>query len=203
MQVSISTIQKLSPGMQAAQAAKLVEIITRLIPAFGIPDQTALNMFLAQCAHESAGFRQKEESLNYSARRIHEVWPNRFPDVQYAQAYARDSQKLANKVYAHRMGNGDEASGDGYRYRGSGFIQLTGKEMHQKYADFAGPQLADAGRLMRSDDYYAMHSAMWFFFVVKKLGDEASRGDIVAVTKGVNGGTIGLQERKKLFEKIS
>jgi putative chitinase len=154
-------------------------------------------MFLAQCAHESGHFRLVSENLNYSADGLRRVFPKYFRDVD-ANDYHRQPEKIANRVYSSRMGNGDEASGDGWRFRGRGLIQLTGKS---NYIACSEDLEVD---LLENPDYLltpegAARSAAWFWWQ-NDLNDYADKGDIVGCSKRVNGGTIGLEDRKELYE---
>jgi len=155
--------------------------------------------FFAQTSHESGGFKSLSENLNYSADGLVKIFHKYFPDVAAATPYARNPEKIANKVYGGRMGNGDEASGDGFKYRGRGAIQLTGKD---NYAAFA--KAIDRPDVLTNPDIVsgelAFESAM-FFFDKNKLWDICDKGindeTITALTKRINGGTIGLEDRKK------
>lgn len=157
--------------------------------------------FFGQCSHESAGFSVFVENLNYSEQGLLKIFPKYF-NAASAHDYARNPAKIANKVYANRMGNGDEASGDGWKHRGRGAIQLTGKENYTKFAASIGhPELLNNPDPVAT--LYAFESAKWYFDfrnIWAKCGtvDDAS---ITAVTKMVNGGTIGLAERKALTKK--
>lgn len=157
--------------------------------------------FIAQAAHESAEFTHKDENLNYSAERLVQVWPSRFPTIAAAKPYARDSQKLANKVYADRMGNGNEASGDGFMFRGGGFIHISGRDIYTKFAKYREVDVLTVPRLVRTEDRWALDSALWLFCVEKRLLDEAERDEFVTITRDINGGLIGLEDRKKYYER--
>jgi putative chitinase len=119
--------------------------------------------FLAQSSHESNGFRSFVENLNYSAKRLTQVWPKRFPSIAAATPYANNPQKLADKVYANRMGNGDEASGDGWTFRGSGLFQLTGRDNYARFARAVGKTPEEAAKWIRETNEGAAMSAAWFF----------------------------------------
>lgn len=155
--------------------------------------------FLAQTAHESGGFRLTEENLNYSAQRLTEVFPKYFRNVD-VNAYARKPEKIASRVYANRMGNGDEASGDGWKYRGRGLIQLTGKSNYQRFADFLDFSLEDVDEFMKTPEG-ALESAAWFWYM-NDINQLADKDDVAAVTKKINGGTNGIEERRKYTKKF-
>ena len=169
---------------------------------FGVNTPLRLAHFLAQCGHESGGFRLTQENLNYSAKGLMGTFKKYFPTQALADAYARQPQKIANKVYGGRMGNGLEATGEGFKFRGRGYIQLTGK---QNYTAF---DLAVEDDILSNPDLvsskHALSSAAWFW---KKNGlnliaDTGSSTEVVTkITKRVNGGTIGLADRIKHFKE--
>jgi len=156
--------------------------------------------FIGQCQHESANFTKLEEGLNYSASRLMAVWPSRFPSLDVANQYANNPQKLANKVYGGRMGNIDE--NDGWNYHGRGLIQLTGKDNYANCGSGLGMDLVgDPDRLL--DPQYAALSAGWFWNK-KGLNSLADTQDYETMTKRINGGIIGLDDRKaKIAKAIS
>lgn len=178
--------------------AELFAAFEQVLPKYNITTVERVAAFLAQCGHESADFTTLKENLNYSAEGLSKVFPKRFPSVAAAQPYHRQPEKIANKIYADRMGNGPEASGDGYKFRGRGAIQLTGKENYTKFANSIGKSLDEAVAYTETLAG-AIESACWFWNV-NKLNDIADKKDIVTLTKRINGGTIGLEDRKKHFE---
>ena len=151
--------------------------------------------FIGQCGHECGQFKVLEENLNYRAETLMKLWKSRFPTIEVANEYARNPKKIANKVYASRMGNRDEASGDGYRFRGRGCIQLTG---HANY--FHAGQACSEDFVMNPDlvatPKYAAMTAGWFWST-HKLNQYADTRDFLMMTKKINGGTIGLDDRIK------
>ncbi len=171
---------------------------------FGISNPTRLAHFLSQVAHESGNFKFVNENLNYGAKGLLSIFKKYFPTEALAKAYERKPEKIANKVYASRMGNGDEASGEGYKFRGRGYIQLTGKDNYKAFSDFIGEDCVANPDLVATK--YPLTSAA-FFFHKNKLWDICDKGhshDVVtAVTKRVNGGTIGLEDRIKHFEEYN
>lgn len=159
--------------------------------------------FFAQLGHETGDFKLFSENLNYSADGLKKIFPKYFPTSILANAYARNPEKIANRAYASRMGNGDEASGDGYKFRGRGAIQLTGKSNYQNFANHIGkPEIMTKPDLVASD--YAFESAM-FFFDRNKLWDICDKGvtdaTILSLTKRINGGTNGISHRAELTKK--
>jgi len=149
--------------------------------------------FLGQCMHESNNFKTLEENLHYKAESLMKVWPSRFTDKVVADAYANNPEKIANKVYAGRMGNGTEESGDGWKYHGRGLIQLTGKENYERCGSAIGVDLISQPNLL-VDPQYAALSAGWFW---NKMGlnDLADAQEYGQMTKRINGGTLGLDDR--------
>lgn len=174
-----------------AKAEEWVDAINTTFETFGIetPEQQA--SFLGQCGHESAGFTALVENLNYKAESLMKVWPKRFPSLEMAMEYNRQPEKIANHVYAGRMGNGDEGSGDGWAYRGRGLIQLTGRDNYRACGEALGVDLESDPDLV-STPMYAALSAGWFWHK-NHLNNIAS--DITALTKKINGGTHGLEDR--------
>lgn len=170
----------------------------RILPHYFIDTPERVAAFLAQCGHESLDFTKLKENLNYSAVALVKYWPKRF-DPETAKLYNRNPEKIANKVYANRMGNGPEESGDGWKYRGRGAIQLTGKDNYQKFADFMGKTLDDVVIYLETVGG-AIESAAWFWNQ-KDLNDYADKKDIKGMTKIINGGYNGLEERQEHFNR--
>jgi putative chitinase len=168
---------------------------------FNISNPLRLAHFLAQCGHESAGFKAIQENLNYSADGLKKIFPKYFPG-NLAEGYARNPEKIASKVYGGRMGNGDETTKEGFKFRGRGYIQLTGKDNYTKFAKFIGEDTVGNPDLVATK--YPLASAA-FFFDSNKLWDICDKGSddatVTAVTKRVNGGTIGLADRIKHFKE--
>lgn len=171
-----------------------------VLTEFGINPGNRLEYFLAQLGHESAGCTRLEEGLNYSALRLTQVWPSRFPNLAAAQPYANNPEKLANKVYAGRMGNGPPESGDGYRYRGRGLIQITGKDCYTAVGQRAGLDLVNKPEQAASPDS-ALRVACGYW-KWKDINAACDAGDFVKVTKLINGGTVGLDDRKAWLQKV-
>ena len=168
---------------------------------FGITTPLRLAHFLSQCGHESGGFRAVTENLNYSADGLKKIFPKYFPG-NINESYARNPQKIANRVYASRMGNGDEASGDGFRYKGAGYIQLTGKSNYAAFDKFVEEDILANPSLVATK--YPLASAAWFFWKnnLWAICDQGATDQVVAaVTKRVNGAHIGLQDRLKHFKE--
>ena len=168
---------------------------------FNITNPLRLAHFLAQCGHESGGFKSVSENLNYSVSGLLRVFPKYFPGT-LAESYAKQPEKIASRVYGSRMGNGDETTGEGYKYRGRGYIQLTGKSNYTNFAKFIGEDTVANPDLVATK--YPLASAAFFFdsnklwSICDKGADEAT---VTAVTRRVNGGTIGLPDRIKHFNE--
>jgi putative chitinase len=180
----------------------VIAMIPDTASKFGINTPLRLAHFLAQCGHESGGFRATQENLNYSAKGLNGIFRKYFPTEAAAAAYARQPQKIASKVYGNRMGNGNEASGEGYKFRGRGYIQLTGKENYTAFGKSIGEDILSNPDVVSSK--YALLSAAWFFSKngLHKMADSgASDAVVTQITKRVNGGTIGLADRIKHFKE--
>ena len=174
------------------------EALAQLLPDYQIDTPQRMAAFLAQCAHESGNFVFIKENLNYKAASLRKVFPKYFPTDELAQQYANKPAAIANRVYANRMGNGDEASGDGYKFCGRGLIQVTGRDNYSWFAASLGIEPEEASEYMETFEG-AAQSACWFW-ETNNLNQWADRGDIVTLTKRINGGTIGLEDRKKHYE---
>lgn len=196
MQVTADNIKALAPNCKADIAAALAQSLPGVFAAYAIDTPLRVAHFLSQTAHESGGFTRFVENLNYSADGLRNTFPKYFKTVS-ADAYARQPEKIANRVYASRMGNGDEASGDGWRFRGRGLIQLTGKDNYTLFGKASGQDvLANPDYLAAPEGAAASAAWYWGYRGINKAADA---DDVTTVTKLINGGTIGLDERKKLL----
>lgn len=184
-------------GIGARERERYGADLRRELPAHGIDTPLRIAHFIAQLAHESAMFRRVVENLNYSAEGLSKVFPRYF-DRTAAAAYARNPRAIANRAYANRLGNGDEASGDGYRYRGRGLIQLTGRANYRAFGEWLGVDVLATPDVVSSR--YAVASAV-YFWTTRKLNAIADRDDLTAVTRTINGGLNGLDHRLQLLEK--
>jgi putative chitinase len=172
-----------------------------LLPDYEINTPQRIAAFMAQCAHESGGFTALKENLNYKPATLRKLFAKYFPTDALAEEYCAKPNKqeaIANRVYASRMGNGDEASGDGYKYCGRGLIQLTGKSNYIAFADSLEITPEEASEYLATFEG-AAQSACWFW-ESNKLNQWADKGDILTLTKRINGGTIGLEDRIKHYE---
>jgi putative chitinase len=182
------------------------DAVIAMIPAvaqkFQIDSALRLAHFLAQCGHESGGFRLTKENLNYSAKGLNGIFKKYFPTLESALPYERKPEKIANKVYGGRMGNGPESSGEGAKFCGRGYIQLTGKDNYTAFGKSIGEDVCANPQVVA--EKYALLSAAWFFNKngLHKMADGgASDAVVTSITKRVNGGTIGLPDRIKHFKE--
>jgi putative chitinase len=177
--------------------------LSQLLPDYEINTAQRIAGFLAQCTHESNDFTALKENLNYRAASLRKLFPTHFETDEIANDYASRPNKqeaIANRLYCNRMGNGDEASGDGYRYCGRGLIQITGKDNYFWFAASIEITPEDASQYMQTFEG-ACQSACWFW-ETNNLNQYADRGDILTLTKKINGGTIGLDDRKARYAKV-
>ena len=171
--------------------------LEQLLPDYGIDTDKRIAAFVAQCAHESGEFTMIKENLNYRWETLRKIFPKYFPTDELAKQFAQKPEAIANKVYANRMGNGDEASGDGYRYSGRGLIQLTGKDNNFWFAESISISPEEDSEYMATFEG-ASQSACWFW-ETNNLNKWADQGDIETLTRKINGGTIGIEDRKKHY----
>lgn len=174
------------------------EALCKILPDYEINTVPRVAAFLAQTAHESGGYKALRENLNYKAESLMRVWPRYFPDIATAQHYAHNQEAIANRAYANRMGNGDEASGDGWRYCGRGLIQLTGKSNYQAFAESIETPVEEIPEYLGTFEG-AIQSGCWFW-ESNNLNQYADKGDILTMTKRINGGTLGLADRQKHYD---
>jgi putative chitinase len=175
--------------------------LSQLLPEYNINTPQRIAAFVAQCAHESGNFMVLRENLNYRAVTLRKIFPKYFPTDAMANEYASKPNKqeaIANLVYANRMGNGGPETGDGWRYAGKGLIQLTGKSNYTWFAASLQISVEDASEYLLTFEG-AAQSACWFW-ETNKLNQWADKGDILTLTKRINGGTIGIQDRIKHYE---
>ncbi len=198
--VTADKLRRLAPNARDSIVVPLDDTADAVLAEFDINENSRrLTHFLAQIAHECGGFRRIEENLNYSAQRLREVWPSRFPTAAVANRYARKPEKIANRAYANRIGNGPESSGDGWRYRGRGLIQLTGRANYDKFGGLAGIDLENnPDRAREPDTALRVAAAYWDS---KNLNAQADLNRITAITRAINGGLNGLEDRRAYHER--
>lgn len=199
MEVTLDLLQHLCPKTKQSVLETYIEPINTAAEYYEMTANPArLAGFLAQIAHESGGFNFVKENLNYSAKGLMGTFKKYFPTEAIAKEYERKPEKIANRVYANRMSNGDEASGDGYRFCGRGLIQLTGRANYTKFAQDLGMSIEDTVAYLETPNG-AVASAGWFWDN-NNLNQYCDSGDFVMLTKRINGGTIGIEDRKHHYE---
>lgn len=193
--VSAAQLKEIFPKMQ--DPSLWARVLAPACNEFSIEGAGEMAEFLAQCGHESASFNRLTENLNYSGRGLMETWPKRFPSIEFSAQYARQPIKIANRVYASRLGNGDEASGDGFRFRGRGLIQITGRANYAACGQALNVPLEMFPQKLE-DPINAARSAAWFWH---SRNLDLFIGDIEHDTKVINGGLTGLVDRKEIYER--
>jgi putative chitinase len=181
-------------------ADRWVVALNETCEEFAIDSPFRIAGFLSNVAHESAGFKFVKENLNYSAASLMRVWPSRFPNLEVAQRYAMQPEKIANRAYADRMGNGDEASGDGAKFLGRGLIQLTGKNNYVAYSLACNNEALQHPEIVEQPKY-AAESAGWFWNV-NRLNTLADAQDVGGMCRRINGGYNGLDDRQMKYSKL-
>jgi putative chitinase len=197
MNVTVDQLKSLFPSSPTSTLQLYVDPFNLTLDKYDINTSARISMFLAQIGEESGGFTITEENMNYSAGRLLQVFPRYFQNID-ANSYAHNPEKLANYVYGNRMGNGGPATGDGYRFRGGGFIQLTGRENYTSFAKDQNISAEDAAAYVRTSEG-ACESAGWFWNK-HNLNDVADQGDVLKATQIINGGTNGLDRRQQLYD---
>lgn len=191
-------LRKIATTISAERAEDMAELLNEIGAKYGIISKDIFHEFAANVIQESMEFAHKRENMSYSAKRMTQVWPSRFPTLASAAPYAHSPERLSNLVYGKRMGN--TLPGDGWAFRGGGFIGLTGREVYTKYAKYAGYSSVEAcAEDVRNSDRAAMDSAYWFFCVLKDLEDEADRDEFIGIVKSINGGTVGMKDRQHYY----
>jgi putative chitinase len=197
--ITLELLQKVCPKTKKEILETYVAPINKVAKAYGILDNhKRVAAFLAQIAHESGGFNFTKENLNYNAKALQSVFKKYYPTEKDAIIHERKPEQIANRVYASRMGNGDEKSGDGWTYRGRGLIQLTGKENYTKFSESIKKPLKEAVDYLETAEG-AVESAAWFWNK-NKLNELCDKDDFTTLTKRINGGTNGLEDRKHHYE---
>ena len=191
----ILSLQQLKQMVPNKHIEHWYECLEQLLPDYDINSPLRVAHFVAQTAHESGNYVFIKENLNYKAASLRRVFPKYFPDDAIAAAYANKPQQIANRVYANRMGNGDEASGDGFRFCGRGLIQLTGKDNYTFFAGSLGISVEEAAEYMETFEGAAQSAC--FYWEQNNLNRFADANDVKGLTRAINGGYIGLEDRIK------
>lgn len=195
MSECILTLDQLRQMVKNPYIDHWYEALQQLLPDYDINTPQRVAHFIAQCAHESGNFRFIEENLNYRAASLMSTFKKYFPNMELAQQYERKPQMIANRVYANRMGNGDEASGDGWRYRGRGLIQLTGKDNYTFFAGSLGIDVEEAADYLATFEGAAQSAC--YYWESSNCNRFADANDVKGLTRNINGGYIGLEDRIK------
>lgn len=195
MEVTLQLLQAICPKTKRQTLEQFVDPMNEVGEHYDLFENSKrIAAFLAQTAHESGGFSTIQENLNYSAKGLMGIFKKYFPNEELAKQYERKPEKIANRVYANRMKNGPEESGDGYAFRGRGLIQLTGRDNYTRFAKSIGKELIEAVKFLETPRG-ATVSAGWFWDT-NKLNIYCDKEDFIGLTKRINGGTIGLEDRK-------
>jgi len=193
--LTVDILRSIMPNASAENITRYLAPLNDEMTKFGIDTPLRVAHFIAQLAHESGSFKYSSENLNYSAKALRAVFGRYFPTEELANEYAREPEKIANCVYANRMANGDEASGDGWKYRGRGLIQLTGKDNYTRCGSALKLDLVDQPNQLALDPNTAVAAAGWFWDM-RHLNTYADQDDIKSITKRINGGYNGLEDRE-------
>lgn len=196
--ITIPLLQSVAHQTSVSVLSQYTDSLNLTCEHYEINTDLRVAAFLSQIAHESAGFTTTTENLFYSAEALVKTFKKYFPTVTLAQPYAKQPNRIANRVYAGRMGNGDEMSGDGFKYRGRGLIQLTGKTNYFRFANDLGISLDECVKYMETKDG-AVASSGWYWDQ-NQLNKLADNGDMVSITKRINGGIHGLQDRVTRYD---
>ncbi|MCP5052965.1 MAG: LysM peptidoglycan-binding domain-containing protein [bacterium] len=198
--MTFEQLHKIVPGASRENIEKYLEPLNQGMPKLGIDTPLRQAHFIAQVAHESGNFRYSKENLNYSAEALRKVFGKYFPSDELAQEYARKPEKIASRVYGNRMGNGDEASGDGWKYRGRGLIQLTGCDNYRQCSEATGLKLLENPDQVVENPDVSVAVAGWFWNS-RKLNQWADQDDVKTITKRINGGYHGLEDRTEIHKR--
>ncbi|XP_076029878.1 glycosyl hydrolase family 19 domain-containing protein HI_1415-like [Oratosquilla oratoria] len=198
--ITHTQLRSIMVDAKAPNIQKFLPFINSTMRKFNITTPLQQAHFLAQVGHECGSFNYLVESLNYSAAGLRKIFPKHFKTNAEMESFARKPEKIANRVYSNRLGNGSEESGDGWKYRGRGMIQLTGKDVYREFASASGSQvLSDPDRLA-TDPRLCAESAGWFWKRAN-LNQLADKDDVEAVTRRINGGVNGLDDRKAYLRR--
>ncbi|MGE5340972.1 MAG: glycoside hydrolase family 19 protein [Candidatus Omnitrophota bacterium] len=200
--MGLLTKERLTFIMPKTNSDIWVDVLNAALARFSIDVPARAAAFLAQVAHESGELNRLVENLNYSAQRLMQIWPKHFPTLEIAQQYEKNPEKLANNIYSNRLGNGDETSGDGWKYRGRGLIQLTGKSNYMMADKVLNANLVGAPDLVAQPEFASLTAAhFWKSNGLNELADKNDDNNFIQITKKINGGTVGLDERKAYWTK--
>lgn len=197
--IDLNLLQSLCPRTKITVLGQYAPALNDVMNYYEMDSPQRIAGFLSQIIHESGAFNLTKENLNYSADGLRKTFGKYFPTMELANQYARQPEKIANRVYANRMHNGDEASGDGYRFCGRGLIQITGRENYTKFAAVLDMSLDSCVIYMETPEG-ACSSAGWFWDT-NQLNDYCDSGDFITLTKRINGGTNGIDDRRRVYDQ--
>lgn len=200
MLLTVDQLYNINNKLNKAECEYYINALNRVLPLYNINTPLRLAHFLAQVLHESGHLKYKSENLNYSAQALLKVFPKYFKTIIDANAYARQPVKIANRVYANRMGNGNEASGEGWKYRGRGLLQITGRSNYEQCGKYINSDLIHYPDSILGDPDLNVKVACWYW-TTRNLNQFADSNDIVTITKKINGGLNGLEDRTKVLQK--
>jgi putative chitinase len=192
---------KLITSLPIERCEEMAEMLNKKSEEYGVKTIDEFEEFLANVIQESGEFRHKSEDMSYSAKRIMQLFPKRFPTLAIAQQYAHKPKEFANKLYGGRYGN-RPGTDDGWNLRGGGFIGLTFYDTWKKYADYKKMTVEQASEYVRTSDEGALDSAFWFYYVLKDLKRQSVDDNFIGIVKSINGGTIGLSTRHQYYIRI-
>lgn len=199
-QISKDQLKAVMPQATEENIERFLPALNDELPKYGVDTPLRMAHFIAQIAHESGSFKYSSENLNYSAKALRSVFGKYFTSEEMAEEYQRQPEKIANIVYANRMGNGDTESGEGWHYRGRGLIQLTGKDNYTACSSAIGEDLVESPDKISDDPNISVAAACWYWNS-RKLNDAADQDDVKTVTKKINGGTHGLEDRTAFLNR--
>ncbi len=194
-------LKQITTTLNLQRCEELAELLNEKAEQYGVKTMDEFGEFLANVTQESGEFRHKSEDMSYSAKRIVQLFPKRFPTLKDALPYQHNPKAFANKLYGGRYGN-RPGTDDGWNLRGGGFIGLTFYDTWKKYADYKKMTVEQASEYVRNSDEGAMDSAFWFFYVLKELKRQAVDDNFIGIVKSINGGTIGLSDRQQYWNRI-
>lgn len=196
--ITLEQLLEINDNLNKTKCEEYIKAFNEVLPIYNINTPLRICHFLAQVLHESGHLKYESENLNYSASALRSVFGKYFKTDSEAEKYARQPEKIANRVYANRMGNGSEESGDGWKYRGRGLIQLTGKDNYNNCGNCIGYDLLNKPDCITENKSVSLRTACWFWNK-NSLNNYADNDDIVSITKKVNGGLNGIESRKEII----
>lgn len=199
--ITAGQLNMITSTLNDARCEEVAEMLNETAEKYNVKTLDEFDEFLSNILQESGELSHKRENMSYSAKRMMQVWPSRFPTLASAQPYAHNPKKLSNLVYGSRMGN-VKGTDDGWNFSGGGFIGLTGRETYTNYALYAGYKTPEeCAEDVKTSDVAALDSAFWFFYVLKSLRQKSIDDNFIGIVKSINGGTIGLSTREQYYKR--